>query len=70
MNLMSAVCLFNLNKRFMREFISYCIIAMLFIVHRLMEVFDFFLEFLEDAEAGAEDFLIEELGWEITKFDD
>jgi len=54
----------------MREFISYCIIAMLFIVHRLMEVLDFFLEFLENAEAGAEDFLIEELGWEIAKFDD
>jgi len=34
-----------------------------------MEVLDFFLEFLEDAEAGAENYL-EELGWEITKFDD
>ena len=43
---------------------------MLFIVHRLMEVLDFFLEFLEDAETGAENFLIEELGWEITKFDE
>lgn len=55
---------------FTRQFISYSIIGMLFVVHKLMEVLSYFFEFLEDAEAGAENFLAEELGWEITKFDD
>lgn len=43
---------------------------MLFIVHRIMEVTAYFFEFLEDVEDGAENYLMEELGWEITKFDD
>jgi hypothetical protein len=53
-----------------RQFVSYCIIALLFILDKLIEIVDFFVEFLEDAEAGAENFLTEELGWEVTKIDD
>lgn len=55
---------------FARQFVSYSIIGMLFIVHRIMEVTAYFFEFLEDVENGAENYLMEELGWEITKFDD
>lgn len=55
---------------FARQFVSYSIIGMLFIVHRIMEVTAYFFEFLEDVESGAENYLMEELGWEITKFDD
>ena len=42
----------------------------IFITNRLMEVLEVFYEFLEDAVDGAEDFLTEELGWEIEKIDD
>ena len=54
----------------MRQFISHFVLTILFIIHRLMELMEYFYEFLEDAEAGAEDFLQEELGWEIEKIDD
>lgn len=54
---------------FFRQFISYCIIGILFFVHGAMEFASYVFEFLEDVEDGAEDFLIE-LGWEITKIDD
>ena len=55
---------------FARQFVSYSIIGMLFIVHRIMEVTAYFFEFLEDVEDGAENYLMKELGWEITKIDD
>ncbi len=54
---------------FFRRFFSYCVIGILFFVHGAMEFTSYILEFFEDVEDGAEDFLIE-LGWEITKFDD
>lgn len=56
--------------KFVHQLISYSIIGMLFIVHRLMDVTSYFFDFLEDAEVGAENYLMEELGWEITKFDE
>ena len=55
---------------FARQFVSYSIIGMLFIVHRIMEVTAYFFEFLEDVEDGAENYLMKEFGWEITKIDD
>lgn len=54
----------------MRQFISYFILAILFVTNMLMEVVEIFHEFLEDAVDGAEDFLAEELGWEVEKIDD
>ena len=54
----------------MRQFISHLVLMIIFITNRLMEVLEVFYEFLEDAVDGAEDFLTEELGWEIEKIDD
>ena len=54
----------------MRQFISYFVLTILFVTNMLMEVVEIFHEFLEDAVDGAEDFLTEELGWEVEKIDD
>ena len=54
----------------MRQFISYFVLMIIFITNTLMEVVEYFHEFLEDAVDGAEDFLAEELGWEVEKIDD
>ena len=54
----------------MRQFISYFVLAIIFAANILMEVVEYFHEFLEDAVDGAEDFLAEELGWEVEKIDD